>query len=82
MGLASDFDQLKQRLMSERLEAENDHEMRRWLERAADESAALAWTTAYPMLVWPELLEEASRAVRLRAERQRTIRARLSRAAA
>ncbi len=79
---ASEFHALKQRLVNERLEAESDHEIRRWLERAADESAALAWTTAYPMLVWPELLEEASRTARLRAERQRMIRARNGRAAA
>ncbi len=73
---ADDFEQLKQKLLREQLAAESDAETRRWLQHAADESAAVAWTTAYPLLVWPELLEEASRAVRIRAERQRRIRAR------
>lgn len=75
-GGADEFEQLKQKLLREQLAAESDAETRQWLQHAADESAAVAWTTAYPMLVWPELLEEASRAVRLRAERQRRIRAR------
>ena len=76
---AEEFEQLKRKLLRERLAVESDAEIRRWLEHAADESAALAWTTAYPMLVWPELLEEASRAVGVRAERQRRIRARSGR---
>jgi len=70
------FTQLKHKLLQEQLAQETDPELRLWLERAADESAAVAWTTPYPLLVWPELLEEASRTARDRVERQRVIRER------
>src|SRR5262245_34673988 len=73
---AHGFAQLKHKLLHERLAQETDPELRSWLERAAEESAAVAWTTPFPLLVWPELLEEASRTARSRVERQRAIRER------
>ena len=75
-AITDGFSQLKHRLLRERLAQEPDPELRGSLERAAQESAAVAWTTPFPLLVWPELLEEASRAARSRAERQRSIKER------
>src|SRR5688500_17563525 len=44
--------------------------------RAANEAAALAWTTSFPLLVFPELLEEKVREARGRDEHQRAVLAR------
>ena len=44
--------------------------------RAANEAAAVAWTTCFPLLVFPELLEEKAREVRARGEHQRVVLAR------
>jgi len=44
--------------------------------RAANDAAALAWTTSYPLLVFPELLAEKAREARARDEHQRTVLAR------
>ncbi len=46
------------------------------LESAANEAAALAWTTEYPLLVFPALLDEFARRERVRENRQLQIRAR------
>lgn len=76
-GVAGDhFERLKSRVLTEHVAVEPDPELRDWLELAARESAALAWTTPYPLLVWPELWVEASEAARRRFERQKAIRRR------
>jgi hypothetical protein len=46
------------------------------LHQAANEAAALAWVTTYPLLVFPELFEEKARAASVRADRQHEIRLR------
>jgi hypothetical protein len=46
------------------------------LQQAASEAASLAWTTPYPLLVIPILLEEKIRAARLRTVRQGQIQTR------
>ena len=44
--------------------------------RAANEAAAMAWTTSFPLLVFPALLEEKAREARVRDEHQRAVLAR------
>lgn len=44
--------------------------------RAANEAAAMAWTTAFPLLVFPELLEEKAREAQKREQHQRAVLAR------
>ena len=44
--------------------------------RAANDAAAVAWTTSYPLLVFPELLAEKAREARARDEHQRAVLAR------
>jgi hypothetical protein len=54
------FEQLKSRLLLEKLEELEEPEFNSRLRRAANEAAALAWVTAYPLLVFPALFEERS----------------------
>ncbi|HKX61086.1 MAG TPA: hypothetical protein VJS65_04570 [Verrucomicrobiae bacterium] len=75
-GLSGDVNLLKERLLDERLRAVLDPELRRSLQLAANESAALAWTTAYPLLVLPELMAERGQATETRHNRQNCIRKR------
>lgn len=44
--------------------------------RAANDAAAVAWTTCYPLLVFPELLAEKAQEARARDEHQRAVLAR------
>jgi hypothetical protein len=43
------------------------------LRRAANEAAALAWASIYPLLVFPVLFEEKTQAALRQAERQARI---------
>ena len=67
------FGHLKQRLVQDRLTAvgELTHAMQiRW---AAEEAAALAWASGYPLLVFPVLFEEYALTAVLRARRQEIV---------
>ncbi len=44
--------------------------------RAANDAAAVAWTTCYPLLLFPELLAEKAREAQARDEHQRAVLAR------
>lgn len=55
---ANRFEQLKGRLLSERLEEIWEPAFISQVRRAANEAAALAWVTPYPLLVFPVLFEE------------------------
>ena len=72
----AELERLKTRLLAERLavgwEPQSDGQLR----RAANEAAALAWVTRYPLLVFPALFEEKAGAALLRAERQEQVRQR------
>ena len=59
----TEFERLKNKLLAEQL-AGAAPELNAPLRRAANEAAALAWVTFYPLLVFPVLFEEktASRA--------------------
>jgi len=43
------------------------------LSRAANDAAALAWVTRYPVLFFPVLFEEKAETALLRAERQEQV---------
>ena len=56
--LENEFERLKTRLLARQLEAVEQPELNAPLRRAANEAAALAWVTFYPLLVFPALFEE------------------------
>jgi len=68
------FEELKNRLLLELLEANVDARLNGYLQRAANEAAALAWVTPYPLLVFPALFEEKAESVHARAVRQKQVR--------
>jgi hypothetical protein len=72
----SHFEQLKTALVRERLEELWSPELSAHVRRAANEAAALAWITPYPLLVFPTLFEERAEAAVLVANRQDQIRRR------
>jgi hypothetical protein len=67
------LDQFKHRLLAEVLEDKWWQAIERETRRAADEAAALAWITPFPLLVLPVLMEEKVKTARLRALRQERI---------
>jgi hypothetical protein len=70
------FENLKNKLLVERIEDSFDPELNSYFRRAANEAAALAWVTPYPLLVFPALFEEKADAAIARVERQQVIRER------
>ena len=68
----SEFERLKSRLLAEQL-AGATPEVTVPLRRAANEAAALAWVTFYPLLVFPVLFEEKTAAALRQAQRQARI---------
>ena len=72
----AELERLKARLLAERLGDAREPQLDSHLRRAANEAAALAWVTRYPLLVFPALFEEKAETALLRAERQEQIRQR------
>ena len=70
----TEFERLKDRLLRELLEETVDFDLYAPFRRAANDAAALAWTTQYPMLLFPSLLEEKAAAAKSQAARQKRIR--------
>jgi len=70
------FELLKGQLLRERLEEALDPQSNPHLRRAANEAAALAWVTRYPLLLFPALFQEKAEAALVRAERQEEVRQR------
>jgi len=70
------LEELKQRLFHEKARTTSDEVGLSYLRRAAEEAAALAWATPYPLLVLPELFAEKAAEAFLQSERQREIRER------
>jgi len=68
------FEDLKNRLVNQRLEEtwESPHNV--GLRRAANEAAALAWVTPFPLLVFPMLFEEKADVAIVVAKRQAYVR--------
>jgi hypothetical protein len=72
----TELDRLKARLLSELLQSTADTELYSPLRRAANDAAAVAWTTCFPLLLFPALLEEKAREARQRHDRQQAVLAR------
>ena len=70
------FEQLKRRLLAERLEEVWEPELNSAVRRAANEAAALAWVTPYPLFFFPGLFEEKTREAIAIAEHQTEVRLR------
>jgi hypothetical protein len=70
------FERLKNRLVTEWLEEVWHPELSNHVRRAANDAAALAWVTPYPLLVFPGLFEEKAESALVRAARQEEVRAR------
>jgi hypothetical protein len=70
------FEQLKNRLLQEQLEGSWVAQLSSHARRAANEAAALAWVTPYPLLVFPALFDERLEAAREFAQRQEQLRQR------
>ncbi len=69
----SEFERLKTRLLARQLAEAATPELNTPLRRAANEAAALAWNTLFPLLVFPALFEEKTEAALRQAERQARI---------
>jgi len=72
--LETGLDSLKARLLKELLQQTADEQLYAPLRRAANEAAAVAWFTPFPLLFFPVLLEEKARAALRQGARQRCIR--------
>ena len=73
---AGAFEELQARLLQEAMENAAALSLRHLLKLAAGEAAGLAWTTPFPLLVYPCLFHEKTGAVRLQAHRQAGVQAR------
>lgn len=71
-----ELERLKARLLRERLATVATADLNVRLRRAANEAAALAFVTRYPLLVFPELFEEKARTASQQAARQLRVRSR------
>jgi hypothetical protein len=70
------FEALKNILLEQRLERLGQPDLGTHVRRAANEAAALAWVTPYPLLVFPLLFEEKAATAVRQAGRQQLIRER------
>ena len=69
----SEFERLKKKLLTLQLAELPKPELNAPLRRAANEAAALAWVTLYPLLMFPALFEEKAAVAVRQAERQARI---------
>src|SRR6185437_10883460 len=72
----TELERLKNRLLATLLAELDVPEAGVYIRRAANEAAALAWVTRYPLLTFPELFEEKVTDALLYAERQISVRER------
>jgi hypothetical protein len=70
------FNGLKGNLLEEALGGTQTLELQPRLKHAANEAAGLAWTTEFPLLVFPNLFDEFAQRERVRLGRQQKISAR------
>jgi hypothetical protein len=68
----TEFERLKSRLLAQQL-LDAAPELNAPLRRAANDAAALAWATVFPLLVFPVLFEEKTEAAVRQTERQARI---------
>ncbi len=69
----TEFERLKGQLLAQQLAVVTAPELNPPLRRAANEAAALAWVTQFPLLVFPVLFEEKTATAVRQAERQSRI---------
>ncbi len=69
----TEFERLKGQLLAEQLQQTREAELNAPLRRAANEAAALAWVTQFPLLVFPVLFAEKTAVAVRQAERQARI---------
>ena len=69
----TEFERLKSQLLAQQLQQATEAELNAPLRRAANEAAALAWVTQFPLLVFPLLFAEKTAAALRQAERQARI---------
>jgi hypothetical protein len=69
----TEFERLKSRLLARQLAEAPVPALNPPLRRAANDAAALAWDTLYPLLVFPVLFEEKTQVALRQAERQARI---------
>lgn len=69
----NEFERLKNQLLAEQLYLAKNAELYAPLRRAANEAAALAWETMFPLLLFPVLFEEKTEALVRQAKRQTRI---------
>jgi hypothetical protein len=67
------FERLKNGLLDQRLGELLDPAFNSYVRSAANEAAALAWVTPYPLLVFPALFEEKADSALLFAEKQEDV---------
>ncbi|HPU57718.1 MAG TPA: hypothetical protein PLH97_15775 [Verrucomicrobiota bacterium] len=72
----TELERLKARLLREYLNEHPEPGFNGYLRRAANEAAALAWMSPFPLLVFPTLFEEKAEAALRHAERQAHVRLR------
>jgi hypothetical protein len=72
----NELEQLKNRLLLRLLWELEEPKLNGYVRRAANEAAALAWVTPYPLLTFPGLFEEKASLALLQAERQESVRQR------
>jgi hypothetical protein len=72
----AELERLKNQLLEERRGEAWDSRLRGALFRAANDAAALAWITPYPLLVFPVLFNEKAETALHQAQRQSHVRAR------
>ena len=61
-SLENDFERLKNQMLARQLDELERPDLNTVIRRAANEAAALAWITFYPLLVFPALFEEKAAA--------------------
>jgi hypothetical protein len=71
-----ELERLKNRLLLGQLGALPEPDLGAWVRQAANEAAALAWVSPYPLLVFPGLFEEKIRTALRQAARQKVVRQR------
>jgi hypothetical protein len=72
-ALEEKFERVKQRLLDQILDETPEPELWEPMLHAANEAAAIAWTTAFPLLVLPVLMEEKAQETRQWAQHQAVI---------
>jgi hypothetical protein len=69
----TELERLKNRLVVRTLNELDEPEFSALVRRAANEAAAIAWLTPYPLLTFPELFEEKTDAALVYAKRQESV---------